>query len=361
MADIIPKIWQDSYQLFVNGKWIDAEGGKTFRTFNPANGEFMATCAAASKNDVDNAVTINEISVTAHQSAQDSNHFGVIYKLTNLINGKIYVGKTIQPLKRRLARHQRTKSMIGNAIRKYGWEKFKVEIIDVCNNLEQLNDREKYWIAMLKCLYPNGYNHTRGGDGGATTTGRKHTEETKRQMSISRKKYFAEHPEALVNLSVKNKGKTLTDTCKANISLANRGRKHTPESRANMSEGQRRRYENPIEHQKKSAEQKKRFENPEERRKMAEASRGRKQKPDAKIKLSKFRKVKVAFPVLEHEIESRKISRRGLASMLGVSHATVIAKLRGDKQMDLKTALKIREILNIDMTVEELFGESLLS
>lgn len=52
----VQKIWQDRYQLFIDGKWRDAEGGKTYKVYNPSNGEFMAECAAASKGDVDDAV-----------------------------------------------------------------------------------------------------------------------------------------------------------------------------------------------------------------------------------------------------------------------------------------------------------------
>ena len=56
MATAPKKSWQDSYQLYIGGKWRDAEGGKTFDVYNPANGEYMTKCAAASKQDVDDAV-----------------------------------------------------------------------------------------------------------------------------------------------------------------------------------------------------------------------------------------------------------------------------------------------------------------
>ena len=44
------------YGLFINGEWVDAEGGKTFVTTNPATGEKLAECADASAADVDRAV-----------------------------------------------------------------------------------------------------------------------------------------------------------------------------------------------------------------------------------------------------------------------------------------------------------------
>lgn len=47
---------QDRYGLLINGEWTDAEGGRTFDSFNPATGEKLATCADASPADVDRAV-----------------------------------------------------------------------------------------------------------------------------------------------------------------------------------------------------------------------------------------------------------------------------------------------------------------
>lgn len=50
------KITQDSYKLYINGQWIDASDGATFQTRCPANGEGLATCAQATREDVDQAV-----------------------------------------------------------------------------------------------------------------------------------------------------------------------------------------------------------------------------------------------------------------------------------------------------------------
>lgn len=47
---------RESYQLFIDGKWVDAADGGTFQTFSPANGELLSTCAEATKEDVDAAV-----------------------------------------------------------------------------------------------------------------------------------------------------------------------------------------------------------------------------------------------------------------------------------------------------------------
>ena len=47
---------QKSYKLFIGGQWVDGQGGETFGTYCPANGELISTCAVAAKEDVDAAV-----------------------------------------------------------------------------------------------------------------------------------------------------------------------------------------------------------------------------------------------------------------------------------------------------------------
>jgi aldehyde dehydrogenase (NAD+) len=50
------RVVDESYKLFIDGKWVDAEDGKTFKAYNPSNGELLAVCADAGKEDVDKAV-----------------------------------------------------------------------------------------------------------------------------------------------------------------------------------------------------------------------------------------------------------------------------------------------------------------
>ncbi len=91
---------------------------------------------------------------------------GVIYKITNLINGKIYVGQTKRSLKKRIREHCISKNTNGieGAIKKYGIDNFKVEVIEECP-VEMLNEREIFWIKELNSKAPNGYNLTDGGEG----------------------------------------------------------------------------------------------------------------------------------------------------------------------------------------------------
>jgi len=95
----------------------------------------------------------------------------IVYKITNLLNGKIYVGQTVRTLEKRLDQHKRrTETLVGKAIQKYGWENFSAEIIEECKTQTELNEREMFWIAKLDCISPKGYNLNEGGSGGRTPT-----------------------------------------------------------------------------------------------------------------------------------------------------------------------------------------------
>lgn len=102
-------------------------------------------------------------------------HTGYIYKITNLINGKMYIGKTIhEPPELRWKEHkrERIKERVKNrplyrALNKYGVENFSFEIIEkVEDNLEE---KEKYYIEYYRTYVGykdcKGYNGTLGGDG----------------------------------------------------------------------------------------------------------------------------------------------------------------------------------------------------
>ena len=93
-----------------------------------------------------------------------------IYKITNNINGKIYIGQSINIYERWKQHEYKAfncnekayNSAIHQAYRKYGIENFSYEIIEECSP-EQLDAREIYWIKQLNSLTPNGYNITSGG------------------------------------------------------------------------------------------------------------------------------------------------------------------------------------------------------
>lgn len=86
-----------------------------------------------------------------------------IYKVTNIINGKIYIGQTSKNDPNYLG----SGPIIMKAIRKYGKESFIKEIIESCDSKEMLNEREIFWISFYNSTDRNtGYNISTGGNGG---------------------------------------------------------------------------------------------------------------------------------------------------------------------------------------------------
>ena len=90
---------------------------------------------------------------------------GIIYKTTNRINGKIYVGqdKNCNP------NYKGSGILLHRAISKYGWDNFVKETLEVCQSKEELNLREQFWIKELNARDKTvGYNISAGGSGGDT-------------------------------------------------------------------------------------------------------------------------------------------------------------------------------------------------
>ena len=113
---------------------------------------------------------------------------GYIYKITNLINGKVYIGQTKKTIEERFQAHLKkakihTNRYLYDAMNKYGYENFRVEKIEEIDNT-QLDEREKYWIAFFHSNdHNNGYNMTAGGGGGDTWTNNPHQTEISKKIS----------------------------------------------------------------------------------------------------------------------------------------------------------------------------------
>jgi len=93
---------------------------------------------------------------------------GCIYLITNPINGKVYVGQTID-YKTRMRKHKcaakNPKQYIAKAIKKYGWENFTKEILIDEVPEEDLDNLEINYIDIYNSFGPGGYNLTKGGGG----------------------------------------------------------------------------------------------------------------------------------------------------------------------------------------------------
>ena len=139
-----------------------------------------------------------------------------IYKTTNTVNNKIYVGK-----------HQTENindSYLGSgvslekAIKKYGKKFFIKEILYIFDNEEEMNLKEIELVTEEFIKRKDNYNKSLGGEGGSNFKGKKHTDETKQKLSEI------------------NKGKTHSEETKAKISDANRKRVLSEETKLKLSE-----------------------------------------------------------------------------------------------------------------------------
>lgn len=88
-----------------------------------------------------------------------------IYKITNLVNNKVYIGQSARGVRERFTRHindamsDRLDTHFARAIRKYGPENFVVEVIDTADTQDELNQKEQYWIREHDSIR-HGYNET---------------------------------------------------------------------------------------------------------------------------------------------------------------------------------------------------------
>jgi len=130
----------------------------------------------------------------------------IIYKATNKINGKCYIGQTRHSLaERKRAHYNKARQGIDthfySAIRKYGEDNFEWEIICSANNKQTLNELETFYITKYDSI-KHGYNMVDGGDNNIMdieSVKTKHnavmqSEEVRSKISVSMKKYRAEHP-----------------------------------------------------------------------------------------------------------------------------------------------------------------------
>jgi len=157
-----------------------------------------------------------------------------VYKTTNLVNGKIYVGKHI--CKNLEDGYLGSGIIITAAIKKYGKDNFKREIIEHVQTKPELSERETFWIKELRSQdLTIGYNITNGGDGFSSWTteqhikaakkrvGQKRSEETREKQSKARvgMKFSDEHKK---NLSKARQKRVITEETRKKCSKTSRGK-----------------------------------------------------------------------------------------------------------------------------------------
>jgi group I intron endonuclease len=171
-----------------------------------------------------------------------------VYKITNLINNKLYIGKTNDIHNRWLThcsegRRHRKQYPLYHAMNKYGEENFNIEILEELETEEECFKKEIYWIEfyktnIIKYGHDFGYNLSEGGEG---PSGHKDTAEQKLRKSLSKqstknsfygKKHSAKSKTLISNA---HKNKPISDEVKNKISAKLKGKPKSPETRAKMS------------------------------------------------------------------------------------------------------------------------------
>lgn len=142
----------------------------------------------------------------------------VIYKITNKVNGKVYIGQTTVPLELRWKHHCKIKTkrccpLIRAAIEKYGPDNFDISVLQLCNSKVELNIQEAFWIAQYKS-FGQGYNLTSGGDRAELA------EESKKKISNALKGRPTGRKGKPSGQVAWNKGKPWSAEMKAKLSLA---------------------------------------------------------------------------------------------------------------------------------------------
>jgi group I intron endonuclease len=177
----------------------------------------------------------------------------IVYKITNKIDGKAYIGQTIETINRRWKRHIAVSNKNGNsyfhkAIRKYGFDNFALETLYECSSYEILGIMETFKIMVHKThISEGGYNLTWGGEG---SYGRKRSKETNLKLSGKNHPMYGRDPWNKGKKGVQipwnkgkkglqvgwNKGKSLDNETKLKISKKQMGRKPSEETKQKMSE-----------------------------------------------------------------------------------------------------------------------------
>lgn len=172
--------------------------------------------------------------------------YGYIYLTENLINHKKYIGK--KSSKKFLGTdYLGSGKILKEAVNKYGKENFTVTMIDTAETLDELNEKEIYYISKYNAQADeNFYNISKGGlDGGPLFKGHTHTDETKQRISNKVKGtkngfYGKHHSEACREImSEKRKQRTTSDETRLKMSKAHIGIKFTEEHKRKISESQK--------------------------------------------------------------------------------------------------------------------------
>ena len=166
---------------------------------------------------------------------------GYIYKITNNINGKIYIGKTKHSIEYRYNEHLKNArlgvkyvSYLYRAMNEYGTENFSVAEIECCD-IDVLDERERFWIKELRSQDSKvGYNIQEGGNGGATRSSEFVL--TQKQLdALEKGRHLPSSQKQKEQLANRRRGCVVSEETRRKISEANLGRKASEETKQKLS------------------------------------------------------------------------------------------------------------------------------
>lgn len=172
-----------------------------------------------------------------------------IYLVTNLENKKQYVGITKFSITERFYQHTKRGFLLTESIKKYGEDKFDIELIEEVDSAGRAYELEQYYIKKYDTKVPNGYNLTDGGDGifGWEVTEKYRQESSERVKELHREKkvgmYGKKHsPKTIEKMKKSHKGKQyclgrkLSEDTKEKIRQKHLGKKLSQETKKKISE-----------------------------------------------------------------------------------------------------------------------------
>lgn len=153
----------------------------------------------------------------------------LVYLLTNLENGKLYVGKTKSTLDARWYNHIKdakygSKYAIHRAIRKYGKDSFSKRVLGEYTTEEEALKAEQFWIEKLQTIGERGYNMCQGGRG---ATGYRHTPEMRARLSAEAIAKGQTLSALAIQRSAEVRSAGLSDKAKANLKAGQLVRRST--------------------------------------------------------------------------------------------------------------------------------------
>jgi group I intron endonuclease len=253
----------------------------------------------------------------------------IVYITINLINGKKYIGKDIKNNPKYLG----SGSLFKEAVKKYGKENFKKEILEICSTIDELERRETYWIEYFNAIKDNMfYNIRENVKNWYSKADENKKQYVKNKISLSNKgkKLSNETKEKISKSNLgKIKGKYHTEESKLKISMKNKGRKHTLEEKQKISKNSKGIQKSEETKNKMSKSRKGHpMYTDEWREKISKGNLGRKVSIETKNKISQVKKGKPSSNP-KKEIIQKSLQNEIIKEWSSITEAKKITNIKG--------------------------------